>query len=301
MAPSTNTPDHGLTIRTGPAPVALETTLLAHGVPRSAAMDLHHDLSQTVRTAGATPALVGVVDGRPVVGMTDDELEHMLANEPVKVNTANLGLAMARGRTAATTVSATMELAAAAGVCVFATGGIGGVHRGYGTRLDISADLVALAHFPVAVVSSGVKSILDVESTREALESLGVPVIGYRTDVFPAFYTRTSDAIVDERMDDPADIAAFLASELPRTGRGVLIANPIPVEHEIPGDTFTEMLKQVAGPEQMGRDATPSILAALHDQTHGKTLEANLVLVRLNAQLAAEIAASLSLSDRAKN
>lgn len=278
--------------------MALETTLLCHGVPRGQGKSLAEDLAKIVRAAGAEPALVGVVRGRPIVGMTDDELAEMLGTPRVeKANTANLGLLIHRKVTAATTVSATMELAAAAGVRVFATGGIGGVHRRYGERLDISADLAALARFPVAVVTSGVKSLLDVESTREALETLGVPVIGFGTDVFPAFYLRESGAKVDARIDDARDLAAFVGAELKRTGRGIVIANPIPLVDEIGRADWDRWLGEAtrlasAGGAQ-GRDVTPRVLAGLHELSGGATLRANLALVRDNARLAARVCAAM--------
>ncbi len=283
--------------RLGPHPVALETTLLVHGVPNDTARPLATELDQIVRDAGADPALVGVVAGRPTIGMTADELAALLDAPSVpKANTANLGALIHARSHAATTVSATMEIAAAVGARVFATGGIGGVHPGYGSRLDISSDLAALARFPVAVVSSGVKSILDVVSTREALESLGVPVVGFRTDRFPAFYLRESDAGVDWRFDDPAQLAAFVAAELARTGRGILVANPIPAEHELPREDWDAWLASAerATPQTTdGRDRTPAMLAHLHELSGGRTLAANLALVRSNAALAATIAASL--------
>ena len=281
--------------RTTPKSVALETTLLAHGVPKDSALPLHRELARIVEGNGAHPALVGVLDGKPIMGMTDDELTQMLAIENLpKLNTANLGVAYARAQSGATTVSATMELAAAAGVGVFATGGIGGVHRGYAQRLDISSDLAALTRFPVAVVASGVKSILDVEATREALETLGVPVVGYRTDAFPAFYRRGSDAAVDARFDSAAELADYCRHETNRTGRGVLVCNPIPEDDEIPaGDWdawFREAQSRAAGAE--GRAVTPAILAALHDISNGATLTSNIALVKSNAALAAELAAA---------
>ncbi len=283
-----------LTSRIGPRPVALETTLLVHGVPREAAIPLADELESIVRDAGADPALVGVVDGRPTVGMTREELTRLLDAPGVpKANTANLGVLMHAGSHAATTVSATMELSAAAGVRVFATGGIGGVHPGLGERLDISSDLAALARFPVAVVSSGVKSILDVGSTREALETLGVPVVGHRTDRFPAFYLRESDGPVDWRFDDAADLAAFVSGELERTGRGVLVANPIPADDELPRAEWDAWLARAegdVGDSAPGRDRTPALLARLHELSGGRTLEANLALVRSNASLAATLA-----------
>ncbi|CAN5866780.1 pseudouridine-5'-phosphate glycosidase [soil metagenome] len=275
--------------------VALETTLLIHGVPRSEAVGLARALDAIVRGAGAEPAVVGVIEGAPVVGMTMAQLEAMLAlMEVPKLNSANLGVALARRQTGATTVSTTMELAAAAGVRVFATGGIGGVHKGFAQTMDISADLAAFTRFPVAVVTSGCKSILEVEATREALETLGVPVVGYRCDRFPAFYQRESAARVDARFDDLAELKAFVHGELARTGRGIVVCNPIPVEFEISENEFAAWL---AGAEQEavergagGRDATPAVLGALHRISGGRTLRANVELVKSNAGVAGRIA-----------
>lgn len=278
--------------RAGPLAIALETTLLVHGVPRDKARGLADDLSRTIREAGCQPAIVGVVAGRPIVGLDDDELSTLLdADDVGKINTANLGLALHLDRHAATTVSATTELAAAAGVRVFATGGIGGVHRGYATHLDVSSDLAALARFPVAVVASGVKSLLDVRSTRETLESLGVPVVGYRTDRFPAFYLRESEAGVDARFDDIGELARFVDAELRRTGRGVLVANPIPADEEIDSADLARWTNQAEREADgvSGRGVTPFILGRLHELSGGTTLRANLALVMDNARLAALI------------
>jgi len=282
--------------------VAMETTLLVHGVPPEAADPLATELDRIVESAGAVPALIGLVDGVPTVGMSRNQLDAMLeahATAPVaKANTANLGLLMHRKHHAATTVSATMEIAAAAGVQVFATGGIGGVHRGYGEHLDISSDLAALARFPVAVVASGVKSILDVTATREALETLGVPVVGFQTDSFPAFYLRTSDAGVDARFDTAAELAGFVRAELKRTGRGVLIANPIPEDDELEAEEFGRWLVRAEAVAiaqgAQGRGVTPAILGALHQISAGKTLAANLSLIRSNVALAAAVAKAAS-------
>lgn len=279
--------------------VALETTILVHGVPTTSARPLAKQLNAIVESEGATPALVGVVNGQPTVGMTPDELDAMLSAESVaKANTANLGVLIARQQHAATTVSATMELAACAGVRFFATGGLGGVHPGYGSHLDISSDLAAFTRFPVAVVTSGVKSILDVESTREALETLGVPVLGYQTDAFPAFYLRESSAGVDARFDDPDELAQFIEAELARTGRGVVVANPIPETDEIDPDQWADWLNRAERTADesgaTGRDRTPALLAALHDLSGARTLEANLALIRANARLAATLAARMS-------
>lgn len=291
-------PPGWLTTRLGQAPVALETTLLAHGVPSASALALHERLSKVVREEGAAPALVGLVEGRATVGMTDDELRALLAAETVpKVNTSNLGAHMRRRSHGATTVSATMELSAAAGVRVFATGGLGGVHRRYAERLDVSSDLTALARFPVAVVASGVKSMLDVGSTREALETLGVPVVGWRTDSFPAFYLRDSGSGVDARFDDEADLAAFLDFELDRTERGVLVAQPIPEQAALAAKDLerwlgeSEAKARAAGAS--GRSVTPRTLEALHEASGGATLRANLALVEANARLSARLATRL--------
>lgn len=286
--------------RATPRSVALETTLLVHGVPKSAAPALAAQLDSLIRAEGAHPATVGVVAGRPTVGMTPQELQALLdAHAVPKANTANLGYLMHRGDHAATTVSATMELAAAAGVRVFATGGIGGVHRGYGDHWDVSSDLIALTRFPVAVVASGVKNLLDVESTREMLETLGVPVVGFHTDTFPAFYLRRSGADVDAMFDDETALAAFIAWELRRTGRGVVVCNPIPVESELPANAWHAWLEQAEfqakATGSTGRGVTPAVLARLHEISGGATLNANLALVRSNASLAARLASHLEV------
>ncbi len=308
-----------------PQRVALETTLLVHGVPRGEGLPLAHRLADAVRSggkthkgAGAEPAIVGVVGGAPVVGMSDAQLASLLdqherheAGEAEtgvpKVNAANLGLVMHRKQSGATTVSATVELAARAGVCLFATGGLGGVHKGlFDDRgkgeggFDISADLFAVAKWPVAVMCSGVKSLLDVEATRELLETLGVPVVGYRCDRFPAFYLRESPnggGSVDERFDDAADLAAFLRHELARrggSGGGVVVCNPVPEKHEIDAHQWAAWLRQAEESAEKagvtGRDVTPHVLAALHLVSHGATLRTNLALAEANAKLAGEIA-----------
>ena len=278
--------------------VALETTLLVHGVPRDSSLELAAELDLIVREAGSTPALIGVVDGSAVVGMDRHELNAMLAAGSIeKVNTANLGAAFHTRRSAATTVSSTMEIAAWAGLRVFATGGIGGVHHGYGHQLDISADLLAFTRFPIAVVTSGVKSILDVVSTREALESLGVTVVGFRTDAFPAFYMRDGGCGVDVRFDDAQELADFVRIELARSGRGIVIANPIPESAEIDRADWSRWLKEAQSRAESsgatGRDVTPAILAELHAVSKGATLRANIELVKSNALVAAMVESRL--------
>ncbi|RMH25227.1 MAG: pseudouridine-5'-phosphate glycosidase [Planctomycetota bacterium] len=273
--------------------VALESALPVLGVPASAAGEVIDRLDRAVRDAGAEPLTVAVLSGQPVIGANREDLLR-LARAPgvTKVNTSNLGAVMHAGLDAATTVSATMEIASGAGVRVMATGGIGGVHRG---AFDVSADLVALTRYPVAVVCSGCKSILDARATREALETLGVPVIGVGADEFPAFYLRSGGSPVDARFDDPADLARFLDAELARTGRGVVVANPIPEADavgEVEWSTWLAEAQRRAG-RANGRDATPEVLAALHEASGGATLRANLALAEANARLAGGLAAAL--------
>lgn len=275
--------------------VALESTLLVHGIPKGDAPALASELSGIVSSLGAVPLIAGVVAGVPVMGLDESELRELLTAWHVpKANTANLGVLCHRRSHAATTVSATMELAAAAGVSLFATGGLGGVHKGWGEVFDVSSDLAAFTRFPVAVVTSGVKSILDVESTREALETLGVPVVGFRCDRFPAFYRRESDARVDARFDEVSDLATFLRAELARTRRGVVVCNPVPAHAELSASDWAKWLQQAelraAGSGARGRDLTPAVLGALHEVSGGATLRANLELVRDNTRLGAELA-----------
>lgn len=272
--------------------VALETTLLIHGVPRDAALPLARDLEHIVRRQRVHPALIGVVRGIPTVGITISELADMLESGDVpKANASNLGVLIYRASHAATTVSATCELAAQAGLRVFATGAIGGIHRNFASHLDISSDLAALARFPLAVVSSGVKSLLDVPATREALEAIGIPVIGFKTDEFPSFYSRAGGGRVDASFDDVRDLARFVSFELARTGRAVLIANPIPAQDELPAADVARWLESAQGSAaaSAGRAATPAILAHLHKVSGGATLKANIALVKSNAALAASL------------
>ena len=286
--------------RARPNSVALETTLLLHGVPKGEGRTLSHELAHIVN--GGTPTTVGVVHGVPTVGLTDAELDTLLAADKVaKANTSNLGLFLHAKQHAATTVATTMELAAAAGVRVFATGGLGGVHQHFAERLDISADLAAFTRFPVAVVTSGVKSLLDVVSTRELLETLGIPVVGYRSDDFPAFYRRSlgvGGLKVDARFDDAGDLARFARLEMERTGRGVVVCNPIPPESEVPEADFHRWLAaaqvEADAANVTARDVTPFMLGALHRLSGGATLAANIALVKSNAALAGQLAARLS-------
>ncbi|MBX3389575.1 MAG: pseudouridine-5'-phosphate glycosidase [Phycisphaeraceae bacterium] len=277
--------------------LALETTILTHGVPRDAALPLARELAAICTKNGAEPALVGVFRGQPIAGMSESQLVEMLnSGEVAKANSANLGALIFQQSHASTTVAATMEIAAGAGIKVFATGGIGGVHQGFAQHLDISADLLALTRFAVAVIASGVKSILDVLATRELLETLGVPVIGFQTSEFPAFYLRESGAGVDARFDDVQSLAGFIRKELERTGRGILIVNPIPKADELDRAQFSGWLdsaRSELGDAAKGRQATPALLARLHALSGGKTLEANLALIRSNVEVGSRLAAAL--------
>lgn len=285
--------------RSRPGSVALETTLLLHGVPKADAPGIAEQMRASVKAEGGIATFIGIYAGIPVVGLSESELRDLMGAASVhKANTANLGVLMHRRTHGATTVSTTMELASLAGVRVFATGGLGGVHRGYGEQLDISADLAALTRFPVAVVTSGVKSLLDVESTREALETLGIPVVGFQTDRFPAFYMRESRAKVDATFEDPTDLAAYIRSELSRTGRGVVVANPIPASDEIHRHAWEQWMalaEAAAGQAGVqGRDVTPFILARLHEFSGGATLRANIALALANTRLAAKLAVGVA-------
>ncbi len=279
--------------------VALETTLLLHGVPRGEGAPLARELDEILTREGSSAAFVGVHAGVATVGLSTPELAALLdADHVPKANTSNLGVFLHLKQHAATTVATTMELAHAAGLCVFATGGLGGVHKGYAQHLDISADLAAFTRFPVAVVSSGVKGLLDVAATRELLESLGVPVVAFRTDRFPAFYLRDGGVGVDATFDNEDDLAKFLSAELARTGRGVVVANPIPAADEIPATQWETWLARAIEQAQAlhveGRDATPFVLGALHRLSDGRTLRANLSLVRSNTALAGRLAARMT-------
>lgn len=304
QSPSTGddrVPAKPLINRTNSPAVALETTILVHGLPKDRALEVADQLEQDVRAAGAHPALVGVVNGAPTVGMTRQELNDFLQADHIqKLNTSNIGLAMHANASGATTVSTTMELAERAGVRLFATGGIGGVHKNYHQRPDISADLFALARHRVAVVTAGCKNILDINATREMLETLGVTVIGCRTDTFPAFYQRETDLPVDARFDDPNELADFLAFELARNKRGIVVANPIPAEAEIPLSKWDNWLSEArtlpSVMQSSGRDATPTLLAEVHRLSDGQTIEANIALARDNARLAGQLASRLVLN-----
>ena len=281
--------------------VALESTIISHGMPYPQNVEMALEVEDIVRRHGAVPATIAVIEGVATVGLTTADVDHLgTAEHVLKATTRDLPYLLATGGTGATTVASTMRLAAAAGVRVFATGGIGGVHRGGTTSFDISADLTELARTPVAVVSAGVKSILDIGLTLEYLETVGVPVVVNGSDRFPSFYSRTSDFAAPRRLDGPVAIARHLHATWNLLGLscGVSIANPIPVEHEIPAaeiaGAIDDALAQLDTHGVTGQEVTPFLLAAVVERTGGRSLDANLALVRHNAVTAAEIAVALA-------
>lgn len=280
--------------------VALESTLIAHGLPWPLNLDTARDAEAAVRAAGAVPATIAVWHGMPTVGLSAAQLEE-LARTPtaVKASRRDLGAALALNRLAATTVSATMVLAHAAGIPVFATGGIGGAHHG-SEPFDISADLLELSRTPVLVVCAGAKSILHLPRTLEILETLGVPVLGYRTSEFPAFYMqRTNPALpVSARVESPREAAAVFASHVQLGGSGAVLAQPCPAEAVIEPELFDRVLPQALAEaaDLAGPAVTPYLLKRLAELTDGRTLVTNRKLIVANARLAAEVACELAQS-----
>ncbi|MCC8244543.1 pseudouridine-5'-phosphate glycosidase [Saccharothrix luteola] len=281
--------------------VALESTILSHGLPPGRNREVAERLEGVVRAAGAVPATIAVLGGVPKIGLTPAELDHVCdpAGDLVKLSRRDLGAAYALKRDGATTVASTAALAHAAGIGVFATGGLGGVHRGARETWDVSADLDVLATTPVLVVCSGVKSILDMGATLELLETRSVPVIGFGTDRFPAFYRRESEFGVPWRVDSAADAAAVVAAHRGVPGAaGVLLANPIPVEFEMDADLHERLLSEgldlLRTRNVHGKEVTPVLLEHFHTASGGVSLDANEALVVSNATLAAAVAVELA-------
>ena len=279
--------------------VALESTIITHGMPFPQNLDTARRVEAEIRAAGAVPATIAVLEGRLHVGLTDAELETLAqAGNVMKLSRADLAVALATGRTGATTVAATMIAADLAGIGVFATGGIGGVHKGAEDSFDISADLMELAQTPVTVVAAGAKAILDLPKTLEVLETQGVPVIAYGQDAFPAFWSRDSGLAAPLRLDDPGQIAASakMRARLGLPG-GQLVANPIPAEAEISSTTLAPIIAQAQAEADAagisGKSVTPFLLQRIFELTDGKSLEANIALVLNNARLGAAIARAL--------
>jgi pseudouridine-5'-phosphate glycosidase len=282
----------------GLAVVALESTLIAHGLPWPQNLETARAAEAAVRAEGAVPATIAVWQGRPTVGLSAEQLEFLAQSRDVfKASRRDLAFAIARKQTAATTVAATMFLAHRAGIRLFATGGIGGAHRDPGQPWDISADLSELARTPVVVVCAGAKSILDIPRTLEILETLGVPVVGFGTNDFPAFYLRSSGRQISARVETPAEAAALLSAHWALDGAGVVLAQPVEVEV---GLEPVELANALARAESLAAEAgihgpalTPFLLARLAEISGGKTLRANQALVIANARLAARVALKL--------
>lgn len=283
-------------IASGAAVVALESTIISHGLPTESSARIAREIETEVRQAGGVPATIAIVDGLVRVGLGDDELVRVAEGEEVvKAGIRDLAVVLARGLTGATTVASTAHLAHLAGVRVFATGGLGGVHRGARDTWDESADLGALSSVPVTVVCAGVKSILDVPATLERLETLSVTVLGFGTDTFPGFYIRDTGLPVPWRVDHPAEVAAVMARrDTLGLRQGIVVANPIAADDEMNRDlherTLETGLRAAEEAGVRGKDATPFLLAWFHEQTRGASLAANVALVRANARLAAHIA-----------
>jgi pseudouridine-5'-phosphate glycosidase len=279
------------------AVVALESTIISHGLPRPDNIAIARQIEDAVRESGAVPATIALVDGDVRVGLDDEALRAIATRDDVvKCSARDLPIAAARAATGATTVAATAHVAAQAGIGLFATGGLGGVHREAADTWDESADLVALARTRICVVCAGVKSILDIPATLERLETLGIGVAGFRTDRFPAFYLNDSGYDLPWRLDTVEEIAAVLAArgELGLDGSALVIANPLPVAEQLDPELHERVLREsldaAASEGVRGRDVTPFLLARFHEGTGGESLRANVALVLANARLAGAIA-----------
>lgn len=283
------------------AVVALESTIISHGMPYPKNVETARSVEQTIRDNGATPATIAILNGKLKVGLNSEDLELLgkTGYDVVKCSRRDLPFIVTQGKHGATTVAATMIIAEMAGIKVFATGGIGGVHRGAAETMDISADLQELAQTNVAVVSAGAKSILDLGLTLEYLETHGVPVIGYQTNTLPAFYTSQSDFKVDYNIETPAEIAQILYNKwIMKLNGGVLIANPIPKEFEMNNQIIQKAIQEaIVEAEQqhiIGKKITPFLLSRIEQITKGESLKSNIQLVLNNARLASKIAVELS-------
>jgi pseudouridylate synthase len=285
--------------RDGRPVVALESTIVSHGLPRPDNLRVAREIEQTVRDNGAVPATIGMIGGELVVGLSDEQIAHLAGADGVaKLSVRDLAVAAATGADGATTVAATSAIAAAAEIGVFATGGLGGVHREANVTFDESADLGTLARTPIVVVCAGVKSILDVGATLERLETLGVTVAGYRTHRFPGFFVTDGGFDVDWALDSPAQVALAMKA---RAEQGVaegalLLANPLPVDEQLDPElhdrTLAEGLELLARDKVTGKAVTPFLLAHFHSSTEGKSLAVNVRIILRNAALAAQIAAA---------
>ncbi len=275
--------------------VALETTVVAHGLPDPVGIETALEMERIVREEGAAPATIGILSGEIIVGMNEEELRKLVDEGSVKVGVREIPYALAKKLNADTTVSATMRLAKLAGIRVFVTGGIGGVHRG---EYDVSQDLVELSRNRMIVVSAGAKSILDLRTTVEALETLGVIVVGYRTDEFPAFYSRSSGVRLNMRVDSVEEIVeVYRWTEKLGIEGSILVANPISEENEIPAEEMEGWIEEAEREAKErgieGKEVTPFLLSRISELSGGRTLNANVSLLKNNARLGARIALAL--------
>ncbi|TDT56475.1 pseudouridine-5'-phosphate glycosidase [Fonticella tunisiensis] len=287
-------------LKEGMPVVALESTIISHGMPYHKNVETALNVEKIVRENGAVPATIAILNGKLKVGLTAEEIEHLgKSKNVIKTSRRDIPFIVAKKLDGATTVASTMIIAALAGIKVFATGGIGGVHRGAQETFDISADLQELAHTNVAVVCAGAKSILDLGLTLEYLETFGVPVVGFGTEELPAFYTRRSGFKVDYRVDSPKELAEVIKAkwDLGLSG-GIVIANPIPEEYQMDYEKITkaieEALKDAEEKGIRGKESTPFLLAKVKDITGGESLESNVQLVYNNAKLGAQLAIELA-------
>lgn len=290
-------------IKAGKAVVALESTIISHGMPYPRNVETALNVEKIIRDKGAVPATIAILKGRLKVGLTEEEIEYLgKAENVIKTSRRDIPFIVSKKMDGATTVASTMILASMAGIKVFATGGIGGVHRGAQETFDISADLQELAHTSVAVVCAGAKSILDIGLTLEYLETNGVPVAGYQTEELPAFYTRKSGFKVDYRVDSPKELAEALKAkwDLGLKG-GMIIANPIPEKYQMDYATITNAIKEAVDASERagikGKESTPYLLAKVKELTGGDSLESNIHLVYNNASLAADVSVELAKLD----
>lgn len=284
--------------------VALESTIITHGMPFPENMDIAISVEEEIRHRGAVPATIAVLDGRLKIGLDAEELSRLAkVSDALKISRADIAFAISQKKSAGTTVAATMIVARMAGIRVFATGGIGGVHAGAETSFDISADLTELGKTDVMVVAAGAKAILDVPKTLEVLETQGVAVVGYRTDTLPAFWTAESDLEIPLRLDSANEIAEFqkVRDDL-RLEAGLLVANPIPADDEIPSniiDGYIETAQsEMAAQGISGKAVTPFLLQRIFELSEGRSLKANIALVKNNARLAADIAVAFRAPSR---
>ena len=288
-------------LKAGKAVVALESTIIAHGMPFPQNLEMAREVERVITEYGAVPATIAIIDGELCAGLDDKALEHFARTGPsiMKVSTRDMPYVVSKNLTGATTVASTMRIAAMAQIPVFATGGMGGAHRGAEKNFDISADLMEFAQSNVAVVTAGAKAILDLALTLEILETQGVPVVGYGTDEFPAFYSRQSGHQLTQRIDNPDQLASLLHSKWSMGLKGgIVVANPIPIEDEIPTVVIKphidRAVAEAAAQGIIGKHVTPFLLKRIAEITEGKSLKANIALVMNNAKVAAEIAVAYS-------